>query len=89
MSNGIRTRDILDHNQVLYRLSYTHHAAACPRRHDKSSGTSGAGEIGSSAYSAVSGSSGTAPVSEPWCRRAMTRESAVEGPGGATNTASR
>lgn len=25
MSNGIRTRDILDHNQVLYQLSYTHH----------------------------------------------------------------
>ena len=26
VSNGIRTRDILDHNQVLYQLSYTHHA---------------------------------------------------------------
>ena len=25
MSNGARTRDILDHNQVLYQLSYTHH----------------------------------------------------------------
>lgn len=25
MSNGTRTRDILDHNQVLYHLSYTHH----------------------------------------------------------------
>ncbi len=25
VSNGIRTRDILDHNQVLYQLSYTHH----------------------------------------------------------------
>ena len=24
MSNGTRTRDILDHNQVLYQLSYTH-----------------------------------------------------------------
>ena len=24
VSNGIRTRDILDHNQVLYQLSYTH-----------------------------------------------------------------
>lgn len=25
MSDGARTRDILDHNQVLYLLSYTHH----------------------------------------------------------------
>jgi hypothetical protein len=28
VSDGIRTRDHLDHNQVLYQLSYTHHAAA-------------------------------------------------------------
>ena len=27
MSDGTRTRDTLDHNQVLYQLSYTHHAA--------------------------------------------------------------
>jgi hypothetical protein len=26
VSDGIRTRDVLDHNQVLYQLSYTHHA---------------------------------------------------------------
>lgn len=26
MSDGTRTRGILDHNQVLYQLSYTHHA---------------------------------------------------------------
>ena len=25
MSDGTRTRDVLDHNQVLYQLSYTHH----------------------------------------------------------------
>ena len=24
MSDGTRTRDVLDHNQVLYQLSYTH-----------------------------------------------------------------
>ena len=24
VSDGARTRDILDHNQVLYQLSYTH-----------------------------------------------------------------
>ena len=28
VSDGTRTRDILDHNQVLYQLSYTHHAGA-------------------------------------------------------------
>ena len=27
VSDGTRTRDILDHNQVLYQLSYTHHAS--------------------------------------------------------------
>ena len=30
MSDGARTRDILDHNQVLYQLSYTHHAPRDP-----------------------------------------------------------
>lgn len=32
VSNGTRTRDILDHNQVLYQLSYTHHAARVAER---------------------------------------------------------
>ncbi len=27
MSDGTRTRDVLDHNQVLYQLSYTHHGS--------------------------------------------------------------
>ena len=27
VSDGARTRDILDHNQVLYQLSYTHHTS--------------------------------------------------------------
>ncbi len=31
VSNGARTRDILDHNQVLYQLSYTHHATTSVR----------------------------------------------------------
>jgi hypothetical protein len=30
VSDGARTRDTQDHNLVLYRLSYTHHAAARP-----------------------------------------------------------
>jgi hypothetical protein len=25
VSDGFRTRDLLDHNQVLYQLSYAHH----------------------------------------------------------------
>ena len=28
VSDGTRTRDFLDHNQVLYQLSYTHHRIA-------------------------------------------------------------
>jgi hypothetical protein len=28
VNDGARTRDILDHNQVLYQLSYTHHGHA-------------------------------------------------------------
>ena len=28
VSNGTRTRDILDHNQVLYQLSYTHRVSS-------------------------------------------------------------
>ncbi len=30
MSDGTRTRGHLDHNQVLYQLSYTHHARSKP-----------------------------------------------------------
>ena len=30
VSDGTRTRDFLDHNQVLYQLSYTHHFRALP-----------------------------------------------------------
>lgn len=35
VSNGTRTRDILDHNQVLYHLSYTHHVRAFPTGREK------------------------------------------------------
>lgn len=37
VSNGIRTRDILDHNQTLYRLSYTHHRRRVKARTAKDS----------------------------------------------------
>ena len=32
MSDGTRTRDILDHNQTLYQLSYTHQVFEPPWR---------------------------------------------------------
>ncbi len=35
VSNGTRTRDILDHNQVLYQLSYTHHDRSSSRPAEK------------------------------------------------------
>ncbi len=39
VSDGARTRDILDHNQVLYLLSYTHHGRPGPGgRRDQSTG---------------------------------------------------
>ena len=28
VADGTRTRDVLDHNQVLYRLNYSHHYVA-------------------------------------------------------------
>lgn len=35
VSNGTRTRDILDHNQVLYQLSYTHRVRSFPTGREK------------------------------------------------------
>lgn len=35
MSDGTRTRGILDHNQVLYQLSYTHHDRSLSRPAEK------------------------------------------------------
>ena len=85
VSDGTRTRDIRDHNQVLYQLSYTHHdsrIAVAAREHGKdtcSQGVPGAG----------SGDSGASPVSEPPWRVASSRASAEPGPGAGTNTAAR
>ena len=28
VADGTRTRDVLDHNQVLYQLNYSHHRVA-------------------------------------------------------------
>ena len=38
VSDGTRTRDILDHNQTLYQLSYTHQAPAMPAASKKCTG---------------------------------------------------
>lgn len=34
VSNGARTRDLLDHNQALYQLSYTHHEVPLLHLHE-------------------------------------------------------
>ena len=41
MADGNRTRDHLDHNQVLYQLSYSHHGRPALRRTDEESSRSG------------------------------------------------
>ena len=78
VSDGTRTRDILDHNQVLYQLSYTHHAMAAMRQQQS---------IAVRAQPAET--SGSAGDSDPWWRAAIVRRVALSGPGGATKTASR
>jgi hypothetical protein len=85
VSDGTRTRDFLDHNQVLYQLSYTHHGRTDPRRVKCTGPADGEGN----AHSGSGGGSGTAPVSLPWWRRATVRAVPLSGPGGGTNTASR
>ncbi len=63
VSDGTRTRDILDHNQVLYQLSYTHHARApepVPRATPRSVKCTGRPVRAGSQFSL-----GTAPVRAP------------------------
>ena len=78
MSDGTRTRDHLDHNQVLYQLSYTHRG---PERPESSLA---ARRCGAESPQVRSGLSGSLPN-----RWAMDFAVAVSGPGGATNTAAR
>ena len=82
MSDGTRTRGHLDHNQVLYQLSYTHH---------RRPGAAGAVYPDSRfAYSAVAVPSGSSGDSGGWpYRAAISFAAALSGPGAGTNTASR
>ena len=82
MSDGTRTRDHLDHNQVLYQLSYTHHGCLgqpqkCTRRDDLPSAPGHAW-------------AGPGWVDGDWpYRAAIARDVVVSGPGCGTKTASR
>ncbi len=73
VSDGTRTRDILDHNQVLYQLSYTHHALAPTSSADHGSGSIGGQRSGIGALTA----------------RAAACASSELGPGPGTNTVRR
>lgn len=73
MSDGTRTRDILDHNQVLYQLSYTHHAAVSPALPTMVAGGGRCQRVGTSTVVA-------------W---AAARASSELGPGSGTNTVRR
>ena len=80
MSDGTRTRDIRDHNQVLYQLSYTHHDSPTARA---------TGEQRKCTCSQPLLSSGLDPVSEPPNSWASTFASADAGPGEGTKIAAR
>ena len=78
MSDGTRTRGHLDHNQVLYQLSYTHHArlgpAEAPRKCTRCQAVS---------------CSGPSPVIDPPYSAARSFASADVRPGEGVNTAAR
>jgi hypothetical protein len=73
VSDGTRTRDILDHNQVLYQLSYTHHAPTWASGADHGSGSS------------IGYRSGIGALTD----RAAACASSELGPGAGTNTVRR
>ena len=94
VSDGTRTRDRLDHNQVLYQLSYTHHPCPTSRKirgvpssDDECSVPGLAGRNQPATSEAVSVV--PAPVRAPWWRAATTLAVALSGPGSGTKTASR
>ncbi len=92
MSNGTRTRDILDHNQVLYQLSYTHHDRRFSRRFPRPAEKKSTGFRGVLAHAFLSGrerarSSGYSEGTT-W-RAAIFFAVSESGPGCGTKTASR
>ena len=76
MSDGTRTRDVLDHNQVLYQLSYTHHAT-------------GAARLRRRVYPGVRVTRAAHPSGTGTYLAAMARAASVSGPGCGTKSASR
>ena len=78
MSDGARTRDILDHNQVLYQLSYTHQGD-CTAYTISGIPRPGRGDH-RTCYP------GVPPTT---CRAAIVRSSSELRPGGSVKTASR
>ena len=81
MSDGTRTRDVLDHNQVLYQLSYTHHATGRAGCADEC--TRGPGP------SLRLGPQPSALSADTMYFAAIARAVSVSGPGCGTNSASR
>ncbi len=102
VSDGIRTRGHLDHNQVLYQLSYTHHVrpwgAAQTSVSAQVSGWITRFWPSPDEGDSVPGATGSAPVdvaaacaddTEPPNRSASALASSEAGPGCPTNTAAR
>ena len=86
MNDGARTRDILDHNQVLYQLSYIHQGRGARRRtaglsNDECSGC----QVGPAPVPAPVPD----PVRAPPCSLASTLASSDVGPGRGTKIAAR
>jgi hypothetical protein len=80
VSDGIRTRGHLDHNQVLYLLSYAHHCGA----------DIGRGATECIGRAAPAGNQAQASgASEPPCCAARPFAVSESGPGRSTNTAAR
>ena len=78
VSDGIRTRGHLDHNQVLYQLSYTHHARAGARRKECNGWPRTPGNRRQASR-----------CSAPPCSAASVLAVSESGPGGSTNTVER
>ena len=83
MSDGTRTRDILDHNQVLYQLSYTHHGLEAGEH------SSGAAIFDRIELRTQRPRQPASPAPSAPNRSAIAFAAAESGPGGGTNTAAR
>jgi hypothetical protein len=94
VNDGARTRDILDHNQVLYQLSYAHHGLQNSCELWEPTGKSNRSQVlicqsGYEVELLVTAATAVAPVRDPEWRWAISLAAALVGPGGGTKTASR